>query len=177
MTTSVSRRQALKAFGVGAVAAGGALLLPDEAADASARTQARRLVKTRAIVNSNSDPSVILGAYSDEYPSNSDDYTNLSNLEGYLTSLAPAGTCRVPRQNRCPNSGRGSSLWSCKMLFPRMPCKPIIRGARRIPISRISDGVIEAGGCLDRRGLRSSSVVLVNQATQEVPTSDRVVDG
>jgi hypothetical protein len=62
-------------------------------------------------------------------------------------------------------------------LFPRTPGKPIIQGARLIPISRISDDLIEAGGHLDRSGLRSSSVVLVNQSTQEVPTYGRVVDG
>jgi len=55
--------------------------------------------------------------------------------------------------------------------------QPILLRARPIPVSMISDGLIEAGGCPDRGGLRSSSVVLVNQATQDVPTSDRVVDG
>ena len=40
-----------------------------------------------------------------------------------------------------------------------------------------SDGLIEAGECPDRSGLRRSSVVLVNQATQQIPASDRVVEG
>ena len=54
--------------------------------------------------------------------------------------------------------------------------RPIIRGARRVLISRISDDLIETGRCPKRSGLRSFSVVLVNQATQEVTTSDRVLD-
>jgi hypothetical protein len=40
------------------------------------------------------------------------------------------------------------------------------------PRSRVSDGLIEAGGCPDRSDLRHSSVVLVNQATQQIPASD-----
>jgi len=86
-------------------------------------------------------------------------------------------SCRVPLQNRCPEAGRVSSLWSCKARLRSTRAKPTFPGARPNPISRISDDLIEAGGRLDRSGLRSSSVVLVNQATQEVPTSDRVVDG
>ena len=50
-------------------------------------------------------------------------------------------------------------------------------GGATDPRSRLADGLIEVGGCPDRSGLRRSSVVLVNQATQDVPTSDRVVDG
>jgi hypothetical protein len=69
-----------------------------------------------------------------------------------------------------------SSLWSCKMRLARTPSKPIFSGTRSVLISKISDDLIEAGGHLDRSGLRSFSVVLVNQATQEVTTSDRVVD-
>jgi len=69
------------------------------------------------------------------------------------------------------------SYWSCEELLRSTPSKPILPGARPIPVSRISDSLIEAGGCPDRSGLRRFSVVLVNQATQEVPTSDRVVDG
>jgi hypothetical protein len=45
------------------------------------------------------------------------------------------------------------------------------------PHFEILDGLIEAGGCPDRSGLRGYSVVLVKKVTQEVPTSDRVVDG
>jgi len=41
----------------------------------------------------------------------------------------------------------------------------VLPWTRPIPVSRISDYLIEAGGCPDRSGLRSSSVVLVNQAT------------
>src|SRR5579863_5249635 len=55
--------------------------------------------------------------------------------------------------------------------------QPILQGARPVSISEILDGLIEAGRCPDRSALCSYSVVLVNQATQEVPTSDRVVDG
>ena len=82
----------------------------------------------------------------------------------------------MPLQYRCPESGRVLSLWSCKTTTPEHPSKPTFPETRTIPISRISDDGIEAGGRLDRSGLRSSSGVLVNQATQEVTTSDRVVD-
>jgi hypothetical protein len=66
---------------------------------------------------------------------------------------------------------------ACEERLRSTPTKRIFPGARPILVSRISDGLIEAGGCPDRRGLRRSSVVLVNQATQEIPTCDRVVDG
>jgi hypothetical protein len=85
--------------------------------------------------------------------------------------------CRVPPQNRCPEAGRGSCQWSCEERLRSTSSKPIFPVARLIPVSRISDGLIEAGGCPDRSGLRRSSVILVNQATQQVPASDRVVDG
>ncbi len=86
-------------------------------------------------------------------------------------------TCRVPPpQNRCPESGRASFLWAHEERLRSTPSKPIFPGARPIPISKISDGLIEAG-CLDRSDRRRSSVVLVNQATQQIPASDRVVDG
>ena len=55
--------------------------------------------------------------------------------------------CRVPPQNRCPESGRRSFLWSCEKRLWSVPSKPIFPGARPIAISRISDGVVEAGGC------------------------------
>jgi hypothetical protein len=53
-------------------------------------------------------------------------------------------------------------------------CDPS-RGATGLHFKYL-DGLIEAGVCPDRSGLRRSSVVLVNQATQEVTTSDRVID-
>jgi hypothetical protein len=88
-----------------------------------------------------------------------------------------SGTCRVPLQNRCPESGRASDLWACGERLRSSPSNPIFLGARPILISRVFDGLIEAGGCPGRSGLRRSSVVLVNQATQDVPTCDRVVGG
>ena len=66
---------------------------------------------------------------------------------------------------------------ACEERLRSTPRKPIFPGARRVPISRISGGLIEAGECPDRSGLRRFSVVLVNQATQQIPASDRVVDG
>ena len=79
-----------------------------------------------------------------------------------FTSTARA--CRVPLQNRCPESGRGSLLWSCEERLRSTPSNPNFPGARSILVSRISDGLIEAGGRPDRSGLRRASVVLVNQA-------------
>jgi hypothetical protein len=83
----------------------------------------------------------------------------------------------VPLQNRCSESGRASDLSACAERLRSTPSKPIFPEARPILISRVLDGLIEAGGCPDRSDLRRSSVVLVNQATQDVPTCDQVVDG
>jgi hypothetical protein len=78
-------------------------------------------------------------------------------------------TCRVPLQNRGPDSGRASLPWSCKARLRNTRSNAILPAARPVPISSISDGLIEPGVCPDRSGLRRSSVVLVIDRTVFAP--------
>jgi hypothetical protein len=88
------------------------------------------------------------------------------------TTFAPVG-CQFRIDVLSPAEDRSYGRAKCDSRARRV--NRSFQRRDRSPISRISDDVIEADGCLNRSGLRSSSVVLVYQTTQEVPTSDRFV--